>query len=79
MEARKERLSPFLEEVARAAEVQEVRATLADVIGGRLGMAIPKDITKRLESEPDRERLRRWIPFILEASSFDELRALLDS
>lgn len=55
------------------------REALLEVIGGRFGMAVPKDLTKRLESEPDREHLRRWIPFILKASSFDELRTLLDS
>jgi hypothetical protein len=79
LEHRKEMTSPYLEEVAREAQVRAARETLADYIGGRLGTAIPKDITKRLDSEPDIERLRRWIPFIVKASSFDELRILLDT
>ena len=49
------RTSPFLEQIAREAWVRGVRDTLTDYIGGRLGTAIPKDVSKRLASEQDPE------------------------
>ena len=41
--------------------------------------AIPKDMTKRISSEQDFDRMLRWNLGIPDLSSFDELRTLLDA
>jgi hypothetical protein len=71
--------SPFLEGVAREAEGRRGRQMLTATIVARLGTAIPKDITKRISSEQDFDRMLRWTLAIPDLSSFDELRALLDA
>ena len=52
---------------------------LTAYIGGLMGSGIPKDISKRIDSEQDYARLRGWARAIGRASSFDELRTLLDA
>ena len=52
---------------------------LTTMIVSRLGTSIPEDIRKRIGSEEDFDRMLRWTESMGNISSFQELRALLDT
>ena len=74
--------SPYLEEVAFEARSDALSRCKGELIASartRLGSTIPEDLLGRIEAERDFGRLIRWSISLGRASSFDELRALLDS
>ena len=74
--------SPYLDEIAfevRSNALTQCKEELLASTRTRLGSTIPDDILQRIRGERDFARLIRWSISLGGASSFDELRTLLDS
>ena len=74
--------SAFLEEIVfetRSDDLTQCKEELIASTRTRLGSTIPDDILQRIRGERDFARLIRWSISLGRASSFDELRTLLDT